>query len=83
MPRVQSSANTQCPFCTMRFDVRSDVFYLHVALVHIPRLVNDVTQGKVRCAINNCDFEYADRVEQLQGCVFCVKLLDIVGDKCC
>ena len=68
MPRVQSSVNTPCPFCTMRFDVRSDVFYLHVALVHIPRLINDV-QSKVRCGINNCEIEYADRVEQLQGCV--------------
>ena len=71
----------------MRFDVRSDAFYLHVALVHIPRLVNDAQQNKVRCAINSCGkntrvkafsdhyaigrnfsvFEYADRVEQLQG----------------
>ena len=103
MPRVQSTVvNAQCPFCTMRFDVRSDVFYLHVALVHIPRLVNDAQQSKVPCAINSCgntyitrereqfqttmhardlsfsDFEYADRVEQLQGCV-CISQLH----RCC
>ena len=53
-PRTHSTVSTQCPFCSMRFDVRSDAFYLHVALVHIPRLVNDAQESKVRCAINSC-----------------------------
>ena len=54
MPRELSAVKAQCPFCTMRFDVRSDAFYLHVALVHIPRLVNDDQQNKIQCAINSC-----------------------------
>ena len=53
-PRAHPNVSTQCPFCSMRFDVRSDAFYLHVALVHIPRLVNDAQESKVRCAINSC-----------------------------
>ena len=71
MPREQSvtleSSDRQCPFCPMRFSIRSDAYYQHVAVVHIPRILNDTPQAKVRCSINNCGFEFSDRMEQLQG----------------
>ena len=62
-PRAHPTVSTQCPFCSMRFDVRSDAFYLHVALVHIPRLVNDAQQSKVRCAINSCGKKFLLRTQ--------------------
>ena len=70
VPLGAGSSDTQCPFCAMRFDMRSGLFYQHLAVVHIPRLINDTPQAKVRCTINNCGFEYSDRLEQLQGSMY-------------
>ena len=50
-----------CPFCTMIFDVRSEAFFTHISLFHMPKL--NETQ---RCDVEHCNFTFSTRREHMK-----------------
>lgn len=50
-----------CPFCTVLFDVRSEAFFTHISLFHMPRL--NETQ---RCDVERCNFSFSSRREHMK-----------------